>query len=202
MIGLDGTGGKSLFTQQVAVDMLQKLSASSKTIADLKNDPIFTSGNISAVMVTAEIGPLARWGSRLDVTVSIIDDASSLQGGTLLLTPLKGADGVTYAVAQGAISVGGFSFSDKDASTQKHHPTIGQIAGGAMVELQPPGDFPGNGHRRMLLKKSDDTTAHARGREVRKSHTRHARRLPPAGSRWQSSSIRDRRPKARPSRHK
>src|SRR5208282_1294375 len=97
VVGLDGTGGKSQFTQQVAVDMLQKLKVTAKTVSTNPSDNVFKSGNIAAVMVTAEIGPFARWGSRLDVTISVLDDATSLQGGTLLLTPLKGADGEVYA---------------------------------------------------------------------------------------------------------
>ena len=112
-------------------------------------------------MVTTEIGPFARWGSRLDVTVSVLDDASSLQGGTLLLTPLKGADGVDYAVAQGPISVGGFSASGKAASAQKNHPTVGRIAGGAIVEHEARGDIVCNGQMRLLLKEPDYATARA-----------------------------------------
>ncbi len=99
VVGLDGTGSKSLFTQQVAVDMLQKLAVGAKTVQTLNTDNVLKSNNISAVMVTAELGPFSRDGSHLDVTVSALDDASSLQGGVLLLTPLRGADSEVYAVA-------------------------------------------------------------------------------------------------------
>lgn len=136
VVGLDGTGSKSLFTQQVAVDMLQKLQVSSKVVADIKSDNVFKSGNIAAVMVTAELGPFQREGSRVDVTVSVLDDSTSIQGGTLLLTPLRGVDGEVYVVAQGPVSVGGFTFSGRAASAQKNHPTVGRIAGGGIVEKE------------------------------------------------------------------
>src|SRR6202051_4594567 len=111
VVGLNGTGSKSTFTQQVAVDMLQRFMVTTKIQADLKGDSVFKSGNISAVIVTTELGPVARVGSRIDVTVSALDDAVSLDNGVLILTPLKGVDGVEYVVAQGAVSVGGFLFA-------------------------------------------------------------------------------------------
>ena len=159
VVGLDGTGGKSLFTQQVAVDMLQRQGVSSKITAEFKTDAVFKSDNIAAVMVTAEIPPFARRGSRLDVTVSALDDADSLQGGTLLITPLKGVDGQVYAVAQGPLSIGGFSFSGKAASAQKNHPTTGRIANGATVEREALGQVQCNGHVRLLLNEADYATA-------------------------------------------
>jgi flagellar P-ring protein FlgI len=107
VVGLDGTGSKSAFTQQVAVDMLQRFNVTAKIIAGAQGDAVFKSGNISAVMLTAEIGPFARKGSKIDVIVAAIDDAASLQGGILLQTPLRGADNVDYAIAQGPLSVGG-----------------------------------------------------------------------------------------------
>src|SRR5438094_461107 len=84
VVGLDGTGSKSTFTQQVAVDMMQRFFVSSKTISELRGDSVFKSGNISAVLVTADLGPFSRKGSRMDVTVSTLDDATSLQGGQLI----------------------------------------------------------------------------------------------------------------------
>src|SRR5439155_7975161 len=134
VVGLDGTGSRSTFTQQVAVDMLQKLNVTATIFSQLPSDNVIRSTNISAVMVTAEIGPFQRKGSRLDVTVSALDDASSLQGGQLIFTPLKGADNVVYAVAQGQVMVGGFNFSvaggagaPPTASAQKNHPTVGRV---------------------------------------------------------------------------
>src|SRR6266404_3376665 len=134
VVGLDGSGSKSLFTQQVAVDMLRKLSISAKIFQDLPSDNVIRTSNVSVVTVTAEIGPFARKGSRIDVTVSAVDDAKSLQGGTLVFTPLRGADGEIYAVAQGTVSVGGFLVSGQAASVQKNHTTAGRIPGGGLIE--------------------------------------------------------------------
>jgi flagellar P-ring protein FlgI len=167
VVGLDGTGGKGTFTQQVAVDMLTRFNVVTKAISDAKNDPVFKSGNISAVMVTADLGPFARRGSRLDITVSALDDATSLQGGTLIMTPLCGADKVDYAVAQGPILVGGFSFGvangsgGSTASAQKNHPTVGRMAGGAIVEQEARGQILCNGQLRLLLREPDYATARA-----------------------------------------
>jgi flagellar P-ring protein precursor FlgI len=159
VVGLNGTGSRSPFTQQVAVDMLQKLSVVSKIIQEAQNDNQFKSSNISAVMVTAEIGPFARCGSRIDVTVSVLDDATSLQGGTLLLTPLRGADCEVYAVAQGPLSVGGFSFSGQAASATKNHPNVGRIPAGAFVEREVPGEIYCRGQVHLLLRDPDYLTA-------------------------------------------
>jgi flagellar P-ring protein precursor FlgI len=161
VVGLSNTGGKSLFTQQVATDMLQRLNVGSKTVQDVSSDNVFRSGNISAVMVTAEIGPFARRGSRIDVTVSVLDDAKSLLGGTLLLTPIRGVDGVVYAVAQGSLTLGGFSAKGQAASVLKNQVTVGTIPGGATVEHEARGEVLCNGRVRLLLKNADHTTAGA-----------------------------------------
>ena len=152
VIGLQGTGSRSLFTQQMAVDVLQKLCVGSKIVSDVKSDNVFQSQNISVVMVTAEIGPFARTGSRLDVTVAAYDDARSLQGGMLLLTPLRAVDGEVYAVAQGALSIGGFTFSGAAAAHRKNHPTVGRIPAGAIIEKEAPGQIVCNGDLRLLLR--------------------------------------------------
>jgi flagellar P-ring protein precursor FlgI len=167
VVGLDGTGGKGSFTQQVAVDMLARFNVVTKALADTKGDTVFKSGNISAVMLTADLGPFARRGSRLDVTVSALDDATSLQGGTLIMTPLRGADKVDYAVAQGPVLVGGFSFGVSGGSTgtvasaQKNHPTVGRLPGGAIVECEARGCILCNGCIRLLLREPDYTTSRA-----------------------------------------
>ena len=88
--------------------------------------------NVAAVMVTAELPPFARPGMRVDVLVSSIGDAKSLQGGTLLLTPLQGVDGNMYALAQGPISIGGFAATTGGESAQKNHPTVGTVPSGAL----------------------------------------------------------------------
>ncbi len=161
VVGLDETGGKSMFTQQVAVDMLQKLDITSTIFRETRRDNVFKSGSISVVTVTAELPPFARKGSRIDVTVSVLDDATSLIGGVLLLTPLRGADGRVYAVAQGPISVGGFSYSGQAATAQKNHPTTGRIPGGASVEREALGYIVAAGRVRILLKNPDFATARA-----------------------------------------
>ncbi len=159
VVGLNGTGGKSRFTQQVAVSMMKWLCVNSKIAMLQLTDNTFMSPNISAVMVTAEIGPFARVGSRLDVTVSVLDDAISLQGGTLLFTPLKGSDGVVYAVGQGPLSVGGFLFGGAAASAQKNFVSVARIPGGAMVEHEARGEVMYRGRVHLLLKNADYATA-------------------------------------------
>jgi flagellar P-ring protein precursor FlgI len=159
VVGLAGTGSTRLFTQQVVVDMLRKQSVGARIFTDLPSDNVIRSTNVSAVMVTAEIGPFSRRGSRLDVLVSALDDASSLQGGTLILTPLRGADGEVYAVAQGPLSVGGFAFGGVAANVQKNHPTVGRIAGGAIVEQEAHGDIVCHCQLHLLLKEPDYATA-------------------------------------------
>ncbi len=160
VVGLNGTGSRSLFTQQVAVDMLEKVGVNSTIFSQLPSDNVIRSTNISAVMVTAEIGPFTRPGTRLDVTVSSLDDASSLLGGTLILTPLRGPDGEVYAVAQGPLSVGGFGFAGASGSSvQKNHPTVGRIAGGAIVEKEARGDVLATGCLRVLVRDPDFNTS-------------------------------------------
>lgn len=159
VVGLDGTGSRSLFTQQVAVDMLRKLNVTAKTFQDQPSDNVIRSTNISAVMVTAELGPFGRKGSRIDATVSALDDAHSLQGGTLIMTPLRGADGEVYAVAQGSVSVGGFLISGQAARVQKNHTTVGRIPNGAMIEKEALGPIEREGTLRLLLHDPDFATA-------------------------------------------
>jgi flagellar P-ring protein precursor FlgI len=160
VVGLDSSGSRSLFTQQVAVDMLQKMNVTSTIFSQLPSDNVIRSTNISAVIVTAEIGPFARPGSRIDVTVSSLDDAKSLLGGTLILTPLKGPDGEVYAVAQGPLSIGGFGFAGASGSSiQKNHPTVGRIASGAIVEKEARGEVICNGSLRLLVRDPDFNTS-------------------------------------------
>src|SRR5581483_1572689 len=111
-------------------------SVTAKIFNQSPADNVVRSTNCSAVIVTAELGPYNRTGSRIDVLVSSIDDASSLQGGTLILTPLRGADGEVYAVAQGPLTIGGFVVSGQAATVQKNHPTVGRIVAGGLVEKE------------------------------------------------------------------
>ncbi len=134
VVGLAGTGDdtkKGKFTSEAMANMLDKFGISvDATTIDLDN--------AAAVMLTAELPPFSSNGSRLDVLVSSIGDADSLQGGTLMLTPLRGPDGRVYAMAQGPVSVGGFSLSKGGGKKVKNHPTVGRIANGAMIEREPP----------------------------------------------------------------
>jgi flagellar P-ring protein precursor FlgI len=176
VVGLNGTGSKTSFTQQVAVDMLQRFMVTTKFQANLQGDAVFKSGNISAVMVTAEIGPFARVGSRIDVTVSALDDATSLANGVLIFTPLKGADGVDYVVAQGSVYTGGFAFaasgggSGTAASAQKNHPTVGRVSNGPMVVREARGKVFCQGQIKLLLREPDYDTARAIAKEINDKH--------------------------------
>ncbi|HDZ69266.1 MAG TPA: flagellar basal body P-ring protein FlgI, partial [Phycisphaerales bacterium] len=127
VIGLAGTGDSTLPSQQMLTNIFRD-SGLVLSPGDL------TGGNIAIVMVTTELGPFARQGSRIDVDVSSVADAKSLQGGMLLATPLKGLDGQVYAVAQGGVSIGGWTASGDKSSITKNHQTVGRIPSGAIVE--------------------------------------------------------------------
>jgi flagellar P-ring protein precursor FlgI len=118
-----------------------------------------TSGNIAAVTVTAELPAFATQGSRFDVSVQAIGDAKSLLGGTLIATPLLGADGNTYAVAQGAVSVAGFTAGGAGASVVKGVPTNGRVAAGAVVEREVTFNLAAQRSLRLALRNPDFTTA-------------------------------------------
>ncbi len=131
VVGLNGTGDKAstVFTNQGLSNMLNRLGVqvTSKSIA-VKN--------VAAVMVTAKLPPFARLGQRIDVTLSSMGDCSSLAGGTLIMTPLKALDNNVYVMAQGAVSVGGFSAGGEAAEVTKNHPTVGRIPKGGLVERE------------------------------------------------------------------
>ncbi len=136
VVGLNGTGDGSntAFTVTSMRNMLDKMGVEVSS-ASLK------ATNVAAVMVTAKMPVSAKVGSTMGVTVSSIGDADSLLGGILLVTPLKGVDGSIYAVAQGALTVGGLSSTGEAASAQKNIATVGRIPGGAVVEREVPFDF-------------------------------------------------------------
>ena len=118
--------------------------------------------NVAAVMVTADIGPFLRTGSRIDITVASMSDAKTLQGGVLLQTPLIGADGRVYAVGQGPIAVGGFlggAGGAGGATVQKNHPTVGVISSGAIIEREIPARFVQDGMMALQLHNPDFTSA-------------------------------------------
>lgn len=158
VMGLNGTGDdikKSVFTRQALINLVKRLgmSITPDVFNQMKTD------NVAAVMVTADLPPFARPGSRIDVLVSTMGDATSLSGGTLLMTPLKGPDGKTYAVAQGPLAVGAISFGGKAAKVQKNFPTSGRISSGAIVERTVGWELPPSGDLLFELNTPDFTTA-------------------------------------------
>lgn len=155
VVGLKGSGDRlqnSPFTQQSLEGMLERLGVN---ITGLN----VRTRNIAAVMVTAELPPFPRQGSRLDVSISTMGDATSLQGGNLVATPLMGADGRIYAVAQGPVAISGFDVQGQAASVTKGVPTSGRIANGAIVEREV--DFALDDLRsvRLSLRSPDFSTA-------------------------------------------
>jgi flagellar P-ring protein precursor FlgI len=156
VVGLSGTGDdtkkKAVFTRQSLIGMLERLGVDARS-KDLETK------NVAAVMVTAVLPAFARQGTEIDVTVSALGNASSLQGGTLLVTPMLGADGEVYAVAQGQIAIGGFSASGEAESVVRGVPTSGRIADGGIVEREILFDFASLSSLRIALRNPDFTTA-------------------------------------------
>ncbi len=145
VIGLKGTGdGKAEITSSSIKKMFQKLG--------LNPTQEIQSQNIAAVIVTAKLPPFGRIGQKIDVTVSSIGDASSLAGGTLIVTPLKGGDGQVYAIAHGAVSIGGLTKGAK-------YPTTAKIVSGAIIENEVKDSFNDKKSIRLSLKNDDFTTA-------------------------------------------
>jgi flagellar P-ring protein precursor FlgI len=155
VVGLNGTGDGTnvdFNTQELANFLAQLGINASRDKLKVKN--------IAAVAVTGVLPPFARVGSRIDILVSSLGDAKSLQGGTLLLTPLKGVDGQVYALAQGPVSVGGFSAGGAaGGGVTKNHPTAGRIANGATVEREIPFEFAGKDEFILSLHDADFTTS-------------------------------------------
>jgi flagellar P-ring protein FlgI len=155
VVGLNGSGdnlSNSPFTQQSIIGMLERLGV------NIRGEN-FKPKNVAAVMVTATLPPFSREGSRIDITVSAIGDAKSLQGGTLLVTPLMGADGQVYAVSQGPVAIAGFSAEGDAASVTKGTPTNGRIASGAVIEREVPFALSDLQTVRIALHNPDFTTA-------------------------------------------
>jgi flagellar P-ring protein precursor FlgI len=155
VVGLKGTGDgtQAEFTTQSLANLLRRSGISVPQSS-------IRVRNVAAVMVTVDLPPFSRPGQKLDVQVSSIGDAKSLQGGTLLMTPLLGPDGGTYAVAQGAVSIGGaFLGGGGGNSVSKNHPTTGRIPAGATVERKIALNFGSSGELRLLLNNPDFATA-------------------------------------------
>ena len=155
VVGLNGTGDglrNSPYTEEALVTLLQQLGVN-------VNGEQFRPKNVAAVLVTADLPAFARAGSRIDVVVSAIGDAKSLLGGTLVMTPLKAADGSIYAVAQGPILAGGFTAGGDAAEITQGVPTSGTMPGGARVEREIAFNFADMNNIRLALRDPDFTTA-------------------------------------------
>jgi flagellar P-ring protein precursor FlgI len=155
VVGLNGTGdtiNNSPFTKQSLTAMLERLGV------NIRGQTLRT-GNVAAVMVTGNLPAFSTQGTRLDVTVSALGDAKSLQGGTLLVTPLLGADGNVYAVAQGSLAIGGFQAQGDAASVTRGVPTVGRIANGAIIEREIEFALNRLNQVRLALRNPDFTTA-------------------------------------------
>lgn len=155
VVGLNGTGdslGSAIFTRESLVGMLERLGVNAR-------DDSLNSDNVAAVMVTATLPPFSTQGTRIDVTVSAIGDSESLLGGQLLVTPMVGADGEVYAVAQGPVAVGGFSAAGAAETVTRGVPTGGRIANGAIIERELAFDLNSMETVRIALRNPDFTTS-------------------------------------------
>ena len=155
VVGLNGTGdtlNNSPFTKQSLTSMLERLGVNTRG-TNLRT------ANVAAVMVTANLPPFSTQGTRVDVTVSALGDAKSLLGGTLLVTPLLGADGEVYAVGQGSLAISGFAAEGEAAKVTRGVPTVGRIANGAVVEREIEFALKGQTALRLALRNPDFTTA-------------------------------------------
>ena len=155
VVGLNGTGdslNNSPFTEQSLLAMLERLGV------NVRGQNLNT-GNVAAVMVTATLPPFTNQGSNIDVNISALGDAASLQGGTLLVTPLMAADGEVYAVAQGSVNVSGFAAGGQAAQVTQNIPTAARIPGGAIVEREIDFRLEDLDQVRLALRNPDFTTS-------------------------------------------
>ncbi|HEY4199850.1 MAG TPA: flagellar basal body P-ring protein FlgI [Devosiaceae bacterium] len=155
VVGLNGTGdslNNSPFTKQSLQAMLERLGVNTR-------GENMRTGNVAAVMVTANLPPFSTQGSRIDVSVAALGDSDSLQGGTLLVTPLLGADGEVYAIAQGPVSINGFKAQGDAATVISGVPTTGRISSGALIEREIDFKLGAQSTLRLALRNPDLTTA-------------------------------------------
>jgi len=176
VIGLSGTGDSTILSQRMLTNLLRQNGL-------VLTPDVLTGGNIAAVAVTANLGPFAREGSLIDVDVSSLGDAKSLEGGTLLLTDLLGADGNGYAQAQGAIFIGGWEAVGKNASIAKNHQTVGRIPGGGIVERSEIATYvdrvAGGRFFTLNLRNNDFTTAENISKAINRSYANSAIAIDP-----------------------
>ncbi|HSY43071.1 MAG TPA: flagellar basal body P-ring protein FlgI, partial [Candidatus Acidoferrum sp.] len=174
VVGLAGDGDKDpVYTQQTIANMLQRYGVNVQSILTQ-----ISAKNVAVVIVTADIPAFAKPGARIDVQVSSMGDAKSLQGGVLLQTPLLGADNKVYAVAQGPIAVGGFSAGDGGgggATVTKNHPTVAQIIGGAIVGKEIPTTIVRDDTVELLLRDPSFTSASIMAEAINEVFTNSAR---------------------------
>lgn len=154
VVGLNGTGDKNPFTDQSLRSMLTQLGVNVPPGTNLQ------SKNVAAVSLHADLPPFAKPGQKIDVTASSVGNSKSLRGGTLLMSPLKGADGKVYAIAQGNLIVGGLTAGGADGSSLTVNiPSVGRVPGGATVERTVPNNFAQTNFIELNLKQADFTTA-------------------------------------------
>ncbi len=178
VVGLNGTGDglrNAPFTEEIMTNILERLGVN-------VSGEQFRPRNVAAVLVTASLPPFARAGGRVDITVSAIGDASSLLGGTLVMTPLNAADGQIYAVAQGTIIAGGVTVQGQGATVTQGVPTAGVIPGGARVEREIDFDFTQMTSIRLALRSADFTTARRIENEINRYFGRTVSRMLDSGT--------------------
>ncbi len=162
VIGLNRTGDRTqqnLYASQTLQNLLERMGITT-TVSAMRPE------NLATVLVTATLPPFVRQGSRIDVTVSSIGDARSLQGGTLVITPLKGIDGQVYAIAQGSVSIGGIAAGGPGNSVDINHPTAGRVPNGATVERAVATNLAGGNMLTLVLRQDDFSTAARLGKII------------------------------------
>ena len=177
VVGLQGTGDKAgtRFTTQSLRSLLAKMGISIDPSA-------IRVKNVAAVMVTGSLPPFARTGGTIDAVVSSVGDAGSLKGGMLLMTPLRGNDGQIYAIAQGAVSIGGFSVAGGGASVSQNHPTVGTLVGGAIIEREVAYSLNGRHDFEIALHQPDFTTAQRTARRINEAFSESVAKARDAGT--------------------
>ena len=163
VVGLNGTGDGAALALRTQQRLLRRVNIDVTEARELSSD------NVAVVMVTAELPPFAKEGTRIEVVVNCIGDAKSLEGGTLLETLLMGIDEEIYAVAQGPVSIGGFNVGGAGAGIQKNHATVGRIPGGALVEREVPSVITDGRSINLLPHQRDFVTASRMARAINES---------------------------------